>query len=106
MTRVTYHIVQHDGGWAYRVDETFSETFSTHELAREAAELAAREQVKGGATVRISYEDKQGHWHKEMSPGEIDRRPTSRARAAGERARRLRAPATGCMRRRTGESGV
>jgi hypothetical protein len=73
MTRVTYHIVQHDGGWAYKVDETFSETFATHDLAREAAELAAREQVERGATVRISYEDKQGHWHKEMSPG--DERP-------------------------------
>jgi hypothetical protein len=45
MSRVTYHIVQHDGGWAYKVDETFSERFATHELARAAAELAAKEQV-------------------------------------------------------------
>ncbi len=26
MTKVTYKIVQHDGGWAYRVDDVFSET--------------------------------------------------------------------------------
>ena len=27
MAKITYEIVQHDGGWAYRVDETFSEAF-------------------------------------------------------------------------------
>ncbi len=70
MTRITYHIVQHDGGWAYKADETFSETFPSHELARAAAELAAREQVERGASVQISYEDKQGHWHKEMAAGD------------------------------------
>jgi len=70
MTRITYHIVQHDGGWAYKVDETFSETFPSHELAREAAELAAREQVERGSSVQISYEDKQGHWHRETSAGD------------------------------------
>ena len=70
MTRLTYHIVQHDGGWAYKVDETFSETFPTHELARAAAELAAREQVERGSSVQISYEDKQGHWHNEMASGD------------------------------------
>jgi hypothetical protein len=70
MSKVIYQIVQHDGGWAYRVDETFSETFSSHDQARRAAELAAKEQLERGGTVRISYEDKQGHWHKELSPGD------------------------------------
>ncbi len=70
MSKVTYQIVQHDGGWAYKVDETFSETFPSHDAARQAAEVAAEEQVGRGATVRISYEDKQGHWHKELSPGD------------------------------------
>ncbi len=27
MTKITYEIVEHDGGWAYRVDGVFSETF-------------------------------------------------------------------------------
>jgi hypothetical protein len=69
MAKITYQIVQHDGGWAYRVDETYSETFPSHDSARKAAEHAAKEQgVSGEATV-ISYEDKQGHWHDEKSAG-------------------------------------
>jgi hypothetical protein len=43
MTEVTYRIVQHDGGWAYRLGDTFSETFPSHDAARAAAERAARE---------------------------------------------------------------
>lgn len=48
MAKITYQIVQHDGAWAYRVDETFSETFPTHDQARKAAELAAREPAIAG----------------------------------------------------------
>ncbi len=70
MTKVTYHIVQHDGGWAYKVDETFSETFASHDLARQAAERAAHEQLESGSTVGIQYEDSKGHWHQEISPGD------------------------------------
>ena len=67
MTHVTYTVLEHDGGWAYKVDETFSEPFRTHDLARKAAELAAREQAAPGEATVISYEDKKGHWHKEKS---------------------------------------
>jgi hypothetical protein len=67
MTKIEYRIVQHDGGWAYRVDETFSEPFATHDLARAAAERAAREQALPGEFTVISYEDKQGHWHRETA---------------------------------------
>jgi hypothetical protein len=69
MTKVTYEIVQHDGGWAYKVDETFSETFPSHDSARKAAELAAREQIEPDTATEIDYEDKQGHWHHEKSSG-------------------------------------
>ncbi len=69
MSKITYLIVRHDGGWAYRVDETFSETFPSHDLARAAAERAAREQAEPGEATVISYEDKDGHWHREASPG-------------------------------------
>jgi hypothetical protein len=44
MSDVTYEIVQHDGGWAYKVDGVFSETFPTHAEALAAAEAAAEEQ--------------------------------------------------------------
>jgi hypothetical protein len=69
MSKITYQIVQHDGGWAYRVDETYSETFASHDLARRAAERAAKEQAVPGEATIISYEDKQGHWHDEKSAG-------------------------------------
>ena len=36
MAKVTYEIVEHDGGWAYRVDGVYSETFPSHDLARRA----------------------------------------------------------------------
>jgi hypothetical protein len=50
MTKITYHIVEHDGGWAYKVDGVFSEPFPSHDLARKAAERAAREQHVPGET--------------------------------------------------------
>ena len=69
MTKITYEIVEHDGGWAYRVEGVFSETFPSHDLARKAAERAAKEQVIPGETTQISYEDEKGHWHSEVSAG-------------------------------------
>ena len=69
MTKVTYEIVEHDGGWAYRVDGVFSETFPSHDAARQAAEQAAKEQHVPGETTGISYEDRQGRWHDEVSAG-------------------------------------
>ena len=70
MTKITYEIVEHDGGWAYRADGVYSETFPSHDAARRAAERAAREQVLPGETEGISFEDAQGHWHDEVSSGE------------------------------------
>jgi len=70
MSKVTYEIVRHDGGWAYRVDGTYSEAFPSHDLARHAAERAAREQQVVGATTTITYEDEQGHWHHEVARGD------------------------------------
>jgi len=70
MTKITYEIVEHDGGWAYRVDGVFSETFPSHDMARRAAERAAREQIMSGDTTGISYEDKDGRWHYEVAAGD------------------------------------
>ena len=70
MTKIIYEIVEHDGGWAYRVDGVFSETFPSHDLARRAAERAAQEQVMAGETTLISYEDEEGRWHDELAPGD------------------------------------
>ncbi len=70
MSKVTYEIVEHDGGWAYRVDGVYSEPFPSHDLARQAAERAAHEQVVPGATAGISWEDSQGRWHAEVARGD------------------------------------
>jgi hypothetical protein len=69
MTKITYEVVEHDGGWAYRVNGAYSETFPTHDIARKAAERAAREQVVAGDTTSISYEDTDGRWHDEVAKG-------------------------------------
>ena len=69
MIKVSYKIVEHDGGWAYKVGHVFSETFPSHDEARRAAERAAREQVVPGEATSISWEDKDGRWHDELSAG-------------------------------------
>jgi hypothetical protein len=70
MTKMTYEIVEHDGGWAYRADGVYSETFRTREGARAAAQRAAREQRVPGREVGISWEDKEGRWHDEIAGGD------------------------------------
>ncbi len=70
MTRIVYQIVQHDGGWAYRVDGVYSETFRDHDSARRAAERAAREQGVAGNDAGISWEDANGKWHEELARGD------------------------------------
>ncbi|HLY54516.1 MAG TPA: DUF2188 domain-containing protein [Stellaceae bacterium] len=76
MTKITYEIVEHDGGWAYRANGVYSETFATHNAARAAAERAAREQRVSGETTGIVWEDKGGRWHQEVADG--DDRPVTR----------------------------
>jgi hypothetical protein len=70
MSKIVYEIVEHDGGWAYKADGVFSETFPSHDAARRAAERAAKEQVVAGSTTGISYEDRDGRWHDEISRGD------------------------------------
>lgn len=69
MSHVTYHIVQHDGGWAYRAEGTYSETFPSHEAALKAARRVAGEQRVAGDTHGIVYEDASGNWREELSDG-------------------------------------
>lgn len=66
---VVYEIVQHDGGWAYRVKDVYSETFPTHELAAAAAHKAAERQHQEGLTAAISYQDRESQWHTELADG-------------------------------------
>ena len=68
MSHVTYQVVQHDGGWAYKVDGVFSEPFPTHAEALAAARTAAAEQRVPGHSEVIEYEDEHGKWHTENAP--------------------------------------
>jgi hypothetical protein len=75
MTDITYFIVEHDGGWAYRLDGVFSETFPSRDHAIAAAQRAAHEQQVPGETQAISYQDTGGGWHEEVAIGSD--RPTT-----------------------------
>ena len=70
MSHLTYEIVEHDGGWAYRVGGTYSETFASHDAARRAAARAAGEQRVSGDEAGIVYEDDRGRWHEEVAEGD------------------------------------
>ena len=74
MTEVHYQIVEHDGGWAYKVGDVFSETFPSHDDAQGAAERAAAEQQRAGESEAIEYQDPNGKWKVEQSEG--DDRPS------------------------------
>jgi hypothetical protein len=70
MSHVTYTVIEHDGGWAYKVGDVFSETFPTREDAHAAAERAAQEQRAPGQGGPIEYEDASGRWHEEEESGD------------------------------------
>ena len=81
MTTITYTIVEHDGGWAYKLGDVFSETFPDHDSARRAAEAVAREQRAPDDTRTISWQDEKGSWHEETARG--DDRPEAKIRDPG-----------------------
>ncbi len=70
MADVTYRVVEHDGGWAYKVGDVFSETFRSHEEAHTAAEIAAGEQRSPGDAESIEFQDESGAWKVEDAKGE------------------------------------
>ncbi len=70
MTMVHYRIVPHDGGWAYKLGDVFSEPFPSRERAFKAAQAVAREQRTPGETAQIEYQDENGEWHVETAYGD------------------------------------
>jgi len=71
--KVVYEVVEHDGGWAYKVGDVFSETYPTVQEATEAAERAAAAHQAAGSDEMIQYQDGAGRWHEELETG--DSRP-------------------------------
>lgn len=70
MTKIVYEIIKHDGGWAFKLGDTISQSFLTHDAAYNAAKRVAIEQMRPGETVGISWEDERGRWHDEVEPGD------------------------------------
>ncbi len=69
MVKVVYEVVPHDGGWAYKLGEVFSEAFASHAEALEAVRIVAAEQSVAGEASIISYQDKDGVWKREYDDG-------------------------------------
>ena len=69
MVMVKYEVVEHDGGWAYKVGGALSETFASHDAAHKAATKAAARQTLSGTTDGIVYQDQDGRWHEELADG-------------------------------------
>jgi hypothetical protein len=67
MSHVTYAVVEHDGGRAYKVGDVFSETFAARVEADRATGRAAQEQRAPGEGGPIEYEDGSGRWHEEQA---------------------------------------
>jgi hypothetical protein len=67
MAHIHYRVVPHDGGWAYRLGDVFSEPYSTKAAAVAAAQAVATEQRTPGDSTLIEYEDEHGVWHIEKS---------------------------------------
>jgi len=63
MSIVHYRLVPHDGGWAYTLNGTFSETFATHDAALKRARRVASEQHVPGESSYIEYQTEDGQWH-------------------------------------------
>jgi len=69
MSKITYRVVKHDGGWAYEANGTYSGPFPTRDAARKAAKLAASEQTAPGVMRQISHEEEKGRWHNQVDSG-------------------------------------
>ena len=70
MAKITYHIVEHDGGWAYRVDGVFSETFPSPRRGPQPRSAPLRSSTCRAKPAAISWEDKNGKWHEELARGD------------------------------------
>jgi uncharacterized protein DUF2188 len=69
MPKIHYKVVEHDGGWAYRLNDVFSEPFADKASALAAARRVAAEQRVPGDTTHIEFQDSDGRWHTELSDG-------------------------------------
>ena len=69
MTKLTYRVGAHDGGYGYRLGDIWSETFASHDDALSAAKSAAERQHLEGRDAEISVQLPDGRWQNEHADG-------------------------------------
>ena len=79
MTKITYEIVEHDGGWAYRADGVFSETFPSHDLARKRRSVQQRSRGSRERRPASSTRTRMAAGTMKWRGAMIGPRPTSKA---------------------------
>ncbi|AJD44941.1 DUF2188 domain-containing protein [Rhizobium sp. SEMIA 4085] len=62
MVDITYQIVPHDEGWAYKLGGTLSETYATVEEAINHAKRAASRQKIGDGDATLAFPAPGGGW--------------------------------------------
>src|SRR5215218_4640352 len=58
--KIHHKVVEHDGGWAYKLGDVFSEAFRDRTTALAAAKRVAAEQHVPGSAAYIEYRDEAG----------------------------------------------
>jgi hypothetical protein len=71
MVDITYKIVPHDKGWAYKLGDTLSETYETPDQAARQAKSAAARQKIGDGDAKLAYPTSDGGWN--LQPIETDK---------------------------------
>ncbi len=67
---ITYHVAEHDKGFAYRVGDVWSESFPSHDAALAAAKWAAQRQQVGGDPAEITFQLSDGSWQTQSVDGD------------------------------------
>jgi hypothetical protein len=65
MDKLTYDVIEQDGGWTYKVGGVAGRTFPTREAALLAAEQVADEERDPAASQDDLVRGKDGHFRKE-----------------------------------------
>ncbi|MBY5404571.1 DUF2188 domain-containing protein [Rhizobium sp. WSM1274] len=71
MADITYQVVPHDNGWAYKLGDTLSETYATADEAIIHAKDAASRQKIGDGDALLAYPAPDGGW--EVQPIDTDK---------------------------------
>ena len=70
MAHVTYEIVEHDGGWAYKLGDVFSEPFRDARGGGGGGKDGGGGAALPGRRETIEYQDEEGNWHEELARGD------------------------------------